>query len=180
MVGVTFTGDVTFIGPMFDIHDNEHVHIHSDRMMPEEVGEPVIEEVVPEEKEEEVAEELNFFAPAKHLKIILEEDWFFELRSDKRYTKQWIELFVDALLASEWRTLIAQEWQKKSKRTSLKGSVIGCLKIAGVISGSDLSIASHIINGNVRDNKTFATYIGRGRKRPFCEWICRYVETAKT
>lgn len=25
--GVTFQGDVTFQGPMFDIHDNEHVHI---------------------------------------------------------------------------------------------------------------------------------------------------------
>lgn len=27
MMGVTFSGDVTFQGPMFDIHDNEHVHI---------------------------------------------------------------------------------------------------------------------------------------------------------
>ena len=26
-LGVTFQGDVTFQGPMFDIHDNEHVHI---------------------------------------------------------------------------------------------------------------------------------------------------------
>lgn len=27
LTGVTFTGNVTFNGPMFDIHDNEHVHI---------------------------------------------------------------------------------------------------------------------------------------------------------
>lgn len=27
MTSVTFNGDVTFNGPMFDIHDNEHVHI---------------------------------------------------------------------------------------------------------------------------------------------------------
>ena len=27
MTGVTFNGNVTFNGPMFDIHDNEHVHI---------------------------------------------------------------------------------------------------------------------------------------------------------
>lgn len=26
-LGVTFNGSVTFGGPMFDIHDNEHVHI---------------------------------------------------------------------------------------------------------------------------------------------------------
>ena len=30
MMGVTFTGNVTFQGPMFDIHDNEHVHIGVD------------------------------------------------------------------------------------------------------------------------------------------------------
>lgn len=27
MMGVTFNGNVTFNGPMFDIHDNKHVHI---------------------------------------------------------------------------------------------------------------------------------------------------------
>ena len=30
MMGVTFTGDVTIQGPMFDIHHNEHVHISVD------------------------------------------------------------------------------------------------------------------------------------------------------
>ena len=28
-LGATFYGSVTFNGPMFDIHDNHHVHIHS-------------------------------------------------------------------------------------------------------------------------------------------------------
>lgn len=28
--GVTFTGNVSFSGPMFDIHDNENVHINVD------------------------------------------------------------------------------------------------------------------------------------------------------
>ena len=31
MTGVTFNGSVTFNGPMFDIHDNEHVTIVNDR-----------------------------------------------------------------------------------------------------------------------------------------------------
>ena len=30
-LGATFYGSVTFNGPMFDIHDNEHVHIHSEQ-----------------------------------------------------------------------------------------------------------------------------------------------------
>ena len=31
-MGVTFNGSVTFNGPMFDIHDNEHVHISTPEM----------------------------------------------------------------------------------------------------------------------------------------------------
>ena len=31
VLGVTFYGSVTFNGPMFHIHDNEHVHIHSEQ-----------------------------------------------------------------------------------------------------------------------------------------------------
>ena len=31
--GVQFTGKVTFQGPMFDIHDNEHVHLETARFI---------------------------------------------------------------------------------------------------------------------------------------------------
>ena len=31
VLGATFYGSVTFNGPMFDIHDNHHVHIHSEQ-----------------------------------------------------------------------------------------------------------------------------------------------------
>ena len=36
MMGVTFNGTVTFNGPMFDIHDNEHVTIVNDRQRRED------------------------------------------------------------------------------------------------------------------------------------------------
>ena len=39
MMGVTFNGTVTFNGPMFDIHDNEHVTIVNDRQRREDKGE---------------------------------------------------------------------------------------------------------------------------------------------
>ena len=35
-LGVTFTGSVTFNGPMFDIHDNQHVHIGVQMPEPEQ------------------------------------------------------------------------------------------------------------------------------------------------
>lgn len=34
--GIIFSGDVTFSGPMFDIHDNEHIHFHNDIRQPRE------------------------------------------------------------------------------------------------------------------------------------------------
>ena len=33
VLGATFYGSVTFNGPMFHIHDNHHVHIHSEQPM---------------------------------------------------------------------------------------------------------------------------------------------------
>ena len=33
VLGATFYGSVTFNGPMFDIHDNHHVHIHNEQPM---------------------------------------------------------------------------------------------------------------------------------------------------
>ena len=35
--GITFTGNITVNGPMFDIHDNEHVHIHANEQGKENV-----------------------------------------------------------------------------------------------------------------------------------------------
>lgn len=39
MMGVTFNGSVTFNGPMFDIHDNQHVHIGMSPMNSPKEGE---------------------------------------------------------------------------------------------------------------------------------------------
>jgi len=39
MMGVTFQGSVTFQGPMFDIHDNQHVTIVSREQQKTEAGE---------------------------------------------------------------------------------------------------------------------------------------------
>ena len=48
MMGVTFNGDVTFNGPMFDIHDNEHVHIYGSKKDSRgESDEPRAESILP-------------------------------------------------------------------------------------------------------------------------------------
>ena len=115
----------------------------------------------------------NYFAIYINLLKMFEEPWFKEFRSDKKYSLKWMEQFLDNLLRSEYRDEIADEWKNKS--LLVKGCIIGCMKEAGIIRGSDLSIATAIINGDEKDNKTFAIYMGKGKKRSFCKWICEYL-----
>lgn len=125
------------------------------------------------EKEDPICDDKNF-AFKKNMKELLYKQWFSKVKTDKRYDKKWIDAFVEDLMNSEWCNIIEEEWRKSDKRLSLKANIIGCLKVAGVIDGSNLSIASAIVKDSDIDIKTFASYIGRGAKRPFCEWIVEY------
>ena len=117
----------------------------------------------------------NAFGIVNSLTRLMQQDWFKDFRTDKKYDHAWIEKFVSALLASEHQQELLAIWQDADKRLTLKGNIIGCLNKAGIIDGSDLSIAAAIMQGQEKDNKTFASYMGRGRKRPFFDWICGYV-----
>lgn len=118
----------------------------------------------------------NYFAVGKNLGVMLEGDWFLKFRTDKKYDRDWIIKFVSALMKSEYRDMIAEEWSKPERRLMLKASVVGCLKESGVIEGSDLSIAKEIVNGTDRENKTFAAYIAKGKKCAYFEWIIEYIK----
>ena len=126
------------------------------------------------------ADDTNTFGIVNSLTRLIQQDWFEDFRTDSKYDRAWIEKFVSDLLASEHRHKLLDIWQVANKRLMLKGHIIGCLKSAGVIDGSDLSIAAAImqgpiIQGNEKEKKTFASYIGRGRKTPFFDWIYEYV-----
>ena len=120
-------------------------------------------------------EDANTFGIVNSLTKLMQQAWFKEFRTDKKYDAVWIEKFVLDLLASEHQQELLTIWQNADKRLTLKGNIIGCLNKAGIIVGSDLSIAAAIMQGQEKDNKTFASYMGRGRKRPFYDWICEYV-----
>ena len=120
-------------------------------------------------------EETNIFGIVNSMTRLMQQAWFKEFRTDKKYDDVWIEKFVSDLLASKHRQDLLAIWQDADKRLTLKGNIIGCLNKAGIIDGSDLSIAAAIMQGQEKDNKTFASYMGRGRKRPFYDWICEYV-----
>ncbi len=119
---------------------------------------------------------LNYFAPTKNLKVLLTKEWFGMLTADeKRFTTKWIHGFVDALMASEWRTQIASDWAVADKRLGLKCMIIGVLKDAGVIRGSYNSIAK-LLDMDNENPATLAKYMGMGKKQSFAEWIADYVK----
>jgi hypothetical protein len=124
---------------------------------------------------DESIEGTKYFAIYINMVKMFERDWFERFSSGNQYNLKWIKRFMNDLLRSEWRDDIADDWYKPDKVLSVKGNIIGCLKKAGLLNGSDLSIASAIINGDERDHKTFAIYMGKGKKMPYCDWICDYV-----
>ena len=128
--------------------------------------------------EEFVNDEPNFFQAGRFLKGVLNAEWFEEVRTHSRYTKKWIEDFVDALLDSDFGWDIAKAWEDRNKREPLKAYVVGCLKEAGVISGAYDQIAKEM---GYEDNtyRSFSRNIGRGKDQAYAEWIKDYVEQSK-
>ena len=117
----------------------------------------------------------NVFGIVNSLTRLMQQDWFKEFRTDPKYGDIWIENFVSELLASEYQQELLEIWQVAKKRQKLKSYIIGCLKIAGVIEGSNLGIATAFLNGSIKENTNFANFMGRGKKMSFCDWICDYV-----
>ena len=122
------------------------------------------------------ADDANTFGIRNSLIRLIQQPWFKEFRTDAKYDHAWIEKFVSDLLASEHQQELLDIWKDADKRLTLKGNIIGCLNKAGIIDGSDLGIATALLNGTIGENKKFAIYMGRGKKMVFCDWICDYVK----
>jgi hypothetical protein len=121
------------------------------------------------------ADDTNTFGIMNSLTKLMQQAWFKDFRTDKKYDDVWIEKFVADLLASDYQQELLEIWQVAKKRQNLKSNIIGCLKMAGVIGGSDLGIATALLNGSKKENTNFANYMGRGKKMAFCDWISDYV-----
>ena len=119
-------------------------------------------------------DEPNYFQTGRFLKRIINEDWFYKLRNDKRFTLKWCEAFIDDLVDSEWKIELGDLWENRSKREMLKGYFLGCLKDAGVIKGNYDFIARSV-GYEGKEARTFSRYMGNGKKQCFFEWIAIYV-----
>ena len=121
---------------------------------------------------------LNYFAPMKHLQVMLCKDWFDKVSADKKkYTTAWREKFVADLMASEYRDKIAEDWAKSDQQLQIKGRVIGALIAAGVINKKALAVARtyYNIEENTAQVKTLAKYMGDSRREFYTDWIKEYV-----
>ena len=122
---------------------------------------------------EEQNPQLNYFAPAKHLKMLLQEEWFEIHRTDKRYDQQWTDGFISALMKSDHKVYVATEWGRNKRQDYVRGCLLGLLKEGGVIKGSMDSIARSA--GVCENYRTFSKYMGQCRQEPYADWVLEYI-----
>ena len=107
--------------------------------------------------------------------MLLKGDWFKECRTDGKYNAKWIDGLVEALMESEWKELIADEWSVKNKRLMLKCKIIGVLKDAGVLRGSYNQLSKVLPDKGGKKAASLAEYMGKGKHEPYADWITAYV-----
>lgn len=129
--------------------------------------------ITPAEPEDE---ELNYDSPKISLQQLLKQSWFVEVRTDERYNAAWTDAFVEALMNSEYGEQIARDWAvqgKREKKNQVKGWVIGLLADNCVLKGSYGKVAT--ASGIMDNSRTFARYMGEGKKQPYAQWVKEYV-----
>ena len=115
-------------------------------------------------------EDTNLFAPYKGIVMMLEEDWFAHLRSDKKYNDRWAKAFVDGLMRSDYGNVIAESW--RDNKVSVLGYLLGCQKRAGVFNQNE-SNDNIAREAAIMDKpRSFSKYIGKlCQEQPYAEWI---------
>lgn len=160
--------EVVNVGINGEVHETSEIHSDEDT----DDGSPAVQ------RDADCSEELNYEAPRLNLQALLKKPWFEEVRSDEAFGEVWTDAFVEALMASEYGELIAREWNnggKLGKCSQIKGYVLGLLADEGVLKGSYNSIAGMV--DLMEKPRTFARYMGEGKKQLYALWVKEYVDT---
>ena len=121
----------------------------------------------------------NDFAPGFITKRILKHAEVLKLVTDRqKYTAEWLDKFVDDLMASEYRQGIIEGWENCKKRDKIPAHIAGTLVKAGVFGCSNAELARAIRKGHNYRVKTdcYATYMGQKKEQPYLDWVRDYVE----
>ena len=124
--------------------------------------------------------DLNRFAPGKNIKHILTLPGATALITDrKKYTDQWLDNYVDALMASKYGEGIAKDWEDSNKRNKIPALIAGPLVKAGVYGCSNAELARGIRKDHDFHVSTdsYASYMGCKKEQPYLEWVLDYVKS---
>lgn len=120
---------------------------------------------------EEIPEGTNYYAPQKIISVFLCQAWFDEVSSDKKkYSGEWRENLMKALLESEYKDEIAAEWTDKGKRVQMKCKIVGVLIDAEVLKGSYRSVAKKLGLDDLKA-ESLARYMSNAKKQPYYDWL---------
>ena len=175
-------GNTVYVqGNYVDVHDNEVVNLNIDKATVQvgdemDNSEPSTPDETTETHQNPLEEEPNYFQPTRHLKDLLKQEWFKEARANDKYDEAWTDAFVEALMETEWKDVIAKDWAikgKREKKNQIKGYVVGLLAKEKVLKGSYDSIA---VQAGVTDApRTFSRYMGEGSRQPYADWVKDYI-----
>ena len=118
----------------------------------------------------------QYFPIMKNVIVLLQQKWFAEMRTSKKYNDEWLERLLNDLM-TEWGKEIAQDWEKADKRDTVKCQMIGAIKDAGVIDAGYQDIADNWDYDAAIPASRLAKYLGQGKKQPYFNWICDYVKS---
>lgn len=161
--------------------------LHPSEVEPEESDDIEIQ-IKTKECDNTKQHKLNITSPRIVLQQLLQQDWFDNVCVDiKQYNKEWRDILVSNLMASEYGVYIARLWEHQDKIQTIKAKFIGTLILAGVLKNNKLAASRAIlgIDKNTRDKdekkeaNTFAKYMGQGKSEPYVEWIIDYVAKSK-
>ena len=170
----------------------QHIHMGNQKVEDEPVGEEAEYEELKADKQKSndkvdgvKDKQLNYKTPTIVLQRMLEGDWFDNYSTNKKlYNKEWRTKLVSDLMASRHGAYIATLWEHEDKRALIKGKLIGTLVMAGVLKRNNAAIARAFLGisdktldvDEKREVNTFGTYIGRGKKEPYADWVKDYVD----
>ena len=170
----------------------QHIHMGNQKVEDEPVGEEAEYEELKADKQKSndkvdgvKDKQLNYRTPTIVLQRMLEGDWFDNYSTNKKlYNKEWRTKLVSDLMASRHGAYIATLWEHEDKRALIKGKLIGTLVMAGVLKRNNAAIARAFLGisdktldvDEKREVNTFGTYIGRGKKEPYADWVKDYVD----
>ena len=121
----------------------------------------------------------NGYAPGIITKQILKLPNVLALVTDRqKYTAEWIDKFIDTLMASEHGDGITKDWQNIRKRDKIPALIAGTLVKAGVFPDNKALLARTIRKGYDFHVSTdsYSTYMGMTEEQPYLDWVLDHVK----